>query len=63
MSRRDQNTSELVAELRQLKFQQYEIAEELINRLSKETIQDMKDGLVRLNFAAPPGFMRALRNR
>ena len=51
MGRRDQSNVELVNELRQLKYQQHEIARELVSRLSKETMQELKDGLVRYNYA------------
>lgn len=59
----DKDTQDLVAALRDLKQKQMYICEQLASKLSPTTIEDLKIGLVRLNFAAPSGLMRYLKSK
>jgi len=58
------NIQEMIDELRALKRRQIDVCTELADEVLKYPgIQDaLKDGLVKLNFPAPPGFNRYLKN-
>lgn len=58
------NITAMLDELRELKQKQMNISSELANEVMKYPgVQEaLKDGLIRLNFPAPAGFLRYLKN-
>jgi len=64
MNTRDKSITELLNELGDIKQAQMKICHELTSRVTqdKSIMAALKDGLVRLNFPAPAGFYRHIRN-
>jgi hypothetical protein len=65
MNLRDKSVTELVKELRDIKHAQQEVCHELTSRVSsdKGIMAALKEGLIRLNFPAPPGFYRHIHSK
>ena len=56
---------DLLRELQELKGRQFVISDKLADAVSREpgVMAALEEGLVRLNFPAPPGFARMLRDK
>lgn len=58
----DQTTKDLLQELQHLKQKQRDIGFELTTRLTNEIKLAIRDGLVKLNFAAPSGYLKYIKD-
>lgn len=58
-----ENIKAIMSEMRNLKERQRQLSDELVNEVMKYpgVEEALKDGLIRLNFQAPTGFMAFLR--
>ena len=60
-----EKVDELIKELQDLRQKQYYVSDQLANEVTKlpGVMEALEYGLVRLNFPAPPGFTRMLREK
>jgi hypothetical protein len=61
----EQSTREMIEKLRYLQMEQREISRRLVDKILKEPVlkEALREGLVKLGFPSPSGFLRSLRDK